>query len=90
MWPPQAGFLSPDDAVEMFERLLSARNDLGLLTEEYDPTTRGQLGNFPHGFSHIAFVNKAFHLVHASGPAKQRAQRDAPASADQSAKSSSR
>ncbi len=63
------------DAVELFERLLAVRNDLGLLAEEYDPSARRQLGNFPQGFSHIGLVNTAFNLVHAHGPAEQRSQR---------------
>jgi GH15 family glucan-1,4-alpha-glucosidase len=66
------------DAIELFDRLLGVRNDLGLLAEEYDPRARRQLGNFPQGFSHIGLVNTAFNLVHAHGPAEQRAQRDAP------------
>jgi hypothetical protein len=42
--------------------LLSLRNDLGLLSEEYDVKARGQVGNFPQAFSHIALVNAAFEL----------------------------
>jgi GH15 family glucan-1,4-alpha-glucosidase len=70
-----------DAAVEMFERLLAVRNDLGLLAEEYDPIARRQLGNFPQGFSHIGLVNTAFNLVNTRGPADQRAQRNASAPA---------
>jgi GH15 family glucan-1,4-alpha-glucosidase len=43
----------------LFERLLSLRNDLGLLAEEYDPSTGRQLGNFPQAFSHIPLVMAA-------------------------------
>jgi GH15 family glucan-1,4-alpha-glucosidase len=50
------------DARRMFERLLSLRNDVGLLAEEYDPRTKRQLGNFPQAFSHIALVDTAFNL----------------------------
>jgi GH15 family glucan-1,4-alpha-glucosidase len=67
-----------DDAAAVFERLLDARNDLGLLAEEYDPVARRLLGNFPQGFSHIGLVNTAFNLVKAHGPAKQRAGRTGP------------
>jgi GH15 family glucan-1,4-alpha-glucosidase len=67
-----------DDAMAVFERLLAARNDLGLLAEEYDPVARRLLGNFPQGFSHIGLVNTAFNLVKAHGPAKQRAERSGP------------
>jgi GH15 family glucan-1,4-alpha-glucosidase len=52
-----------DEAVELFERLLDARNDLGLLAEEYDPRTGRLLGNFPQALSHIALVNSAITLA---------------------------
>ena len=67
-----------DDAKRLFDRLLSLRNDLGLLAEEYDVRRRRLVGNFPQGFSHIGLVNTAFNLVDAHGPAHQRAQRGAP------------
>ena len=47
------------DAKELFERLLDVRNDVGLLSEEYDPIARRQLGNFPQAFSHVALINTA-------------------------------
>jgi GH15 family glucan-1,4-alpha-glucosidase len=47
------------EARELFERLLDVRNDLGLLSEEYDPRTKRQLGNFPQAFSHVAMVSCA-------------------------------
>ena len=47
------------EASELFERLLSLRNDLGLLSEEYDPREKRMLGNFPQAFSHVALVNTA-------------------------------
>ena len=50
------------EARELFERLLSVRNDLGLLAEEYDPKAKRQLGNFPQAFSHVALVNTAHRL----------------------------
>lgn len=52
-----------EEAIALFERLLSLRNDLGLLSEEYDLSSRRLLGNFPQAFSHIALVNAAFDLV---------------------------
>ena len=55
-----------DEAAELFERLLSVRNDVGLLAEEYDPAAQRLLGNFPQAFSHIALVNSALNLVNAS------------------------
>jgi GH15 family glucan-1,4-alpha-glucosidase len=68
-----------DDALSLFERLLSLRNDLGLLAEEYDPRIGRQLGNFPQAFSHIALINSANNLASARGPAEQRADRCPPA-----------
>jgi len=50
------------EAREQFERLLSLRNDVGLLAEEYDPRSGRQLGNFPQAFSHVPLVNTASHL----------------------------
>jgi GH15 family glucan-1,4-alpha-glucosidase len=49
-------------ARELFERLLNLRNDLGLLSEEYSPGLKRQLGNFPQAFSHVALVNTALIL----------------------------
>lgn len=51
-----------DDARRLFERLLDLRNDLGLLSEEYDISRSRLVGNFPQAFSHIALVNAAFDL----------------------------
>ena len=51
-----------DEAREMFERLLDLRNDVGLLSEEYDPVARRQLGNVPQAFSHLALVSAALVL----------------------------
>ena len=47
------------EARDHFERLLSLRNDVGLLSEQYDPQAKRQLGNFPQAFSHVALVNTA-------------------------------
>jgi GH15 family glucan-1,4-alpha-glucosidase len=51
---------------------VSLRNDVGLLSEEYDTTRRRLVGNFPQAFSHIALVNTAHNLARAEKPAKQR------------------
>jgi GH15 family glucan-1,4-alpha-glucosidase len=51
-----------EDAQELFERLLSLRNDLGLLSEEYDPLAGRLVGNFPQAFSHVSLINSAFRL----------------------------
>lgn len=50
------------EAEEVFERLLSLRNDVGLLSEEYAPTSRRFLGNFPQAFSHVGLINTAMNL----------------------------
>jgi GH15 family glucan-1,4-alpha-glucosidase len=47
------------EAEELFERLLSLRNDLGLLSEEYDPRSKRLIGNFPQAFSHLALIHSA-------------------------------
>jgi GH15 family glucan-1,4-alpha-glucosidase len=57
-----------DDARALFERLLSLRNDVGLLAEEYDTSAQRQLGNFPQAFSHLALINTARNLVSFRGP----------------------
>jgi GH15 family glucan-1,4-alpha-glucosidase len=64
-----------DDAVRLFERLLSLRNDVGLLSEEYDPYANRLIGNFPQAFSHLALVNSASNLAQAVKPAEQRSER---------------
>jgi GH15 family glucan-1,4-alpha-glucosidase len=51
-----------EDAVDLFERLLALTNDLGLLSEEYDPLAGRLVGNFPQAFSHVSLINSAFRL----------------------------
>jgi GH15 family glucan-1,4-alpha-glucosidase len=63
-----------DQAREIFERVLAARNDVGLLAEEYDPRARRQLGNFPQAFSHVGIINTAHNLSRRKGPAERRAK----------------
>jgi GH15 family glucan-1,4-alpha-glucosidase len=52
----------PREAVDLFERLLLLRNDVGLLSEEWDAAARRQLGNTPQAFSHFALVVSALQL----------------------------
>jgi GH15 family glucan-1,4-alpha-glucosidase len=59
------------EARDLFERLLSVRNDLGLLSEEYDPKSKRQLGNFPQAFSHVALVNAALLLSGKRSPVRK-------------------
>ncbi len=54
-----------DDAVTLFERLLSLRNDVGLLAEEWDPVAKRMTGNFPQAFSHVPLVYTARNLSRA-------------------------
>ena len=68
-----------DDAQALFKRLAALCNDVGLLSEEYDPQSKELLGNFPQAFSHVALVNSAFNLTRASKPAEQRADHSAAA-----------
>jgi GH15 family glucan-1,4-alpha-glucosidase len=56
-----------DEGRELFERLLDLRNDVGLLSEEYDPVSGRQLGNFPQAFTHLALVNTAIVLSEGRG-----------------------
>jgi hypothetical protein len=52
-----------DDALKLLERLLGLRNDLGLLSEEYDAIAKRQVGNFPQAFSHVSLVNTSCNLT---------------------------
>jgi len=62
-----------DDARRLFDRLLAIRNDVGLLSEAYDPVAGRMLGNFPQAFSHIGLVNTAYNLMRGDrGPAGER------------------
>jgi GH15 family glucan-1,4-alpha-glucosidase len=62
------------EARQLFDRLVALRNDVGLLSEEYDPHKRRLVGNFPQAFTHIALVNSAFNLTRFKKPVEQRAQ----------------
>jgi GH15 family glucan-1,4-alpha-glucosidase len=61
-----------DYARRLFERLLTFRNDVGLLAEEYDPRTGHFAGNFPQALSHIGLVSAALNLSHDAKPSVQR------------------
>jgi len=51
-----------DEALALFERLLEVRNELGLLSEQYDPVAKRMLGNFPQAFSHLGVIITAANL----------------------------
>jgi len=61
-----------EDARRLFERLLDLCNDVGLLSEGYDPANKRMLGNFPQALSHLALVNTAYNLSARVGPAADR------------------
>jgi GH15 family glucan-1,4-alpha-glucosidase len=61
-----------EEALAIFERLLTLRNDVGLLAEQYDAVSGRQLGNFPQAFSHVALVNTANFLSEGPMPAWAR------------------
>ncbi len=52
-----------DEALALFDRLIGLCNDVGLLSEEYDPAGHRFLGNFPQAFSHVALVSTAMRLA---------------------------
>lgn len=61
-----------DEARRLFERLLTVANDVGLLSEQYDPGSCRLLGNFPQAFSHVSLINTASNLSPEEGPAEHR------------------
>jgi GH15 family glucan-1,4-alpha-glucosidase len=75
------------DARHLFDRLLKLRNDVGLLSEEYDPRSGRLVGNFPQAFTHVALINSAFNLTRFAKPVDQRA-RPAAEAADAGAQAS--
>ena len=75
-----------DDARKLFEHLLSIRNDVGLLAEEYEPADKRHQGNFPQAFSHVGLINTAFNLTRAEKPSEQRANGDTKPGAESDTK----
>ena len=68
-----------DEAREMFDRLCGICNDVGLLSEEYDPKAHRLLGNFPQAFSHVSLINTAANLsMGEQGPSMMRSRRYRP------------
>ncbi|MDQ1432267.1 MAG: alpha,alpha-trehalase, partial [Actinomycetota bacterium] len=58
----------PKLAREVCERMLAYQSPLGLYAEHLDPHTGRHLGNFPHGFTHLALVNSLLHLIRSDAP----------------------
>jgi GH15 family glucan-1,4-alpha-glucosidase len=67
------------EARALLERLLSLRNDVGLLSEEYDPGARRLVGNFPQAITHVALVNTVGNLARGGGAAAHRSGAAPPA-----------
>jgi GH15 family glucan-1,4-alpha-glucosidase len=63
-----------DEAEKLFRRLVGLCNEVGLLSEQYDPQVKRLVGNFPQAFSHLALVNSAFNLTRRRKPVHQRSQ----------------
>jgi GH15 family glucan-1,4-alpha-glucosidase len=63
-----------DEAENLFRRLIGLRNEVGLMSEEYDTDSKRLIGNFPQAFSHVALVNSAYNLTRVRKPVHQRAQ----------------
>jgi GH15 family glucan-1,4-alpha-glucosidase len=61
-----------NEARALFERCLAIRNDVGLLSEQYDRAGRRLVGNFPQAFSHVGLINTARNLSRGGGPAEHR------------------
>ena len=66
------------EATQTLERLLKVRNDVGLLSEEYNVTKQRLAGNFPQALSHVALVNTIINLHAKIGPSRQRASQGSP------------
>ena len=64
-----------DEAREIFERLLGLVNDVGLISEEYDPERKRLIGNFPQAFTHLALINTASLLGGVKSVSRPRGRR---------------
>ena len=60
------------EAEQLFERLLGRRNDVGLLSEEFEPQSGRLVGNFPQAFSHVGIINAACSLAGCEEAVHQR------------------
>jgi len=76
-----------DEAQAMFDRLTGLVNDVGLISEEYDPQGERLLGNFPQAMTHVALINTACNLTGVGGPARSRSGLAQPATAGSTATS---
>ena len=60
------------DSAACFAAPPNLRNDVGLLSERYDPEARRMVGNFSQAFSHVGLINNARNLARRGGPAEDR------------------
>ncbi len=67
-----------DEAHELFDRLLALRNDVGLLSEEYDPRYARQVGNTPQAFSHVPLIQAALNIDQHAGAHCRRSATEEP------------
>jgi GH15 family glucan-1,4-alpha-glucosidase len=65
-----------DEGRALFDRLTGLANDVGLLSEEYDPRAGRLVGNFPQAFTHVTLVNTIHNLDRAVGPARARGDQE--------------
>jgi GH15 family glucan-1,4-alpha-glucosidase len=72
-----------DDARAIFERVAGLCNDVGLISEEYDPASGRLLGNFPQAMTLVALINTACNLTGEIGPARSRSGLVVPPTPDQ-------
>lgn len=72
-----------DEARALLERVVGYANDVGLLSEEIEPTSGDLLGNYPQGFSHLALIRSALNLARAEAlGAEERAETPADRAGD--------
>ena len=55
------------EALDLYDSLCGRATDLGLLSEEIDPSTGAFLGNFPQAFSHLGLISSGVNLARAEG-----------------------
>lgn len=62
----------PEEARELYDRLVGLSNDVGLLSEEYDLKNKRLVGNFPQAFSHVSLIDSAYGFSRIESPSEHR------------------